>query len=258
VGAGSWSLVRGTTRTAVRTAAIACIAGGAIGVVAYLFEGLSPPGTGVNAYNYPIPPDTYVAVQALYGVQHLALAYGLLGLLWTRAVPRSSLGTPSAYAAVGSVGLLAVAQFAAIGAVETSQDAYYVYLLDESFGFVSAAVGLSLFLAGVAVVWGRRWPAPWRYLPLVLGGYVFLPLIPVVTAPMSLAPIVLAGWMSLFVLLGVAMLRFNPYPRRVTVTRSTGQPRVEASDPESWRGLRAGEGERARPPEAPPGSRPTG
>jgi hypothetical protein len=240
--AEGWNLPH--ARAAVRTAAMACIVAGAFGVVAYLVEGFSPPTAGEQQYNYPLAPDTYVGVQLVYGFQHLALAFGLLGLIWGRTVPRSTLGTPSAYAASGSVALLAVAQFVAIAAAGETREEYFVELLDESFGFVTAAIGLTIVLTGIAVVWGRRWPAPWHYLPLVMGLYVFFPLIPALSAPMSAARIVLAGWMSLFVLLGVALLRFDPTPRPIRVVAGAE--------------LTPGEERRASPQETPPGLDPRG
>jgi hypothetical protein len=235
-----WSERRVESRAAVRAAAIACIVAGVFGVVAYLVEGFSPPAGGEQQYNYPLAPDTYVGVQLLYGIQHLALAFGLLGLVWARTVPRSNLGTPSAYAAAGSVALLAVAQFVAIAAAGDTREEYFVALLDESFAFVTAAIGLTIVLTGIAVAWGGRWPGVWRYLPLFMGLYVFFPLIPALSAPMGAARVVLAGWMAQFVLLGIALLRFDPSPRTTRLIAGAA--------------LTPGAGARAHPEEAPPGS----
>lgn len=205
----------------VRAAATALVVAGLVGTIAYLVEAFAPPSAATEQYNYPVGPEVFVAVQVLYGIQHLALAWGLLGLIWSGAVPPSSLGTPSAYAASGAVALLAVVQFVAIGAAGETRAEFFVDMLDESFGFIAAAVGLTLVLTGIAVAYAGRWRGGWRYLPLALGIYVFIPLIPALTAPMGVARVILAGWMTLFALMGIALFVHNRDPRRTTVQQST-------------------------------------
>lgn len=202
----------------VRAAALALVVAGIVGIAAYLGEAFVPPTAGADQYNYPVGPEVFVALQILYGIQHFVLAFGVLGLIWSGAVPPSSLGTPSAYAASGAVALLAIVHLVAIGAAGETREEFFVDMLDESFGFIAAAVGLTLVLTGIAVAYAGRWHSGWRFLPLVLGIYVFIPLIPALTAPMSAARIVLAGWMTLFTLLGVGLLLHNRDPRRTTVS----------------------------------------
>jgi hypothetical protein len=215
---------RAQPRLMVRLAAWALIVAGLVGVVVYLVEAFAPPSASVAHYNYPVGAEVYVAAQLFFGVQHLALAFGVLGLMWSGAVPPSSLGTPSAYAASGAVALLGVVQFVAIAAAGETRDEFFVDMLDESFGFISAAVALTLVLTGIAVAYAGRWRGPWRFLPLLLGVYVFFPLIPALTAPMGAARIVLAGWMILFTLLGVGLLAQDrlPRPTRVAQYPATG------------------------------------
>ncbi|MET0989946.1 MAG: hypothetical protein ABWY54_04805 [Glaciihabitans sp.] len=212
----------------VRLAAWALIGAGLVGVAVYLIEAFAPPSASSAHYNYPVGAEVYVAAQLLFGVQHLALAFGVLGLIWSGAVPPSSLGTPSAYAASGAVALLAVVQLVAIAAAGESRNEFFVDMLDESFGFISAAVALTLVLTGIAVAYAGRWRGPWRYLPLGLGIYVFFPLIPALTAPMGVARVVLAGWMVLFTLLGVGLLVQDRLPRPTRVTQRAGPSAVAA------------------------------
>jgi len=87
------------------------------------------------------------------------------------------------YIAVVSLGLEKV------GGVSFGRAALWLY-----------GVGAVLVAAAVLPGWGR-------WVPLVLGAYVFVPLFPAVFGPMVLGRIAIGVWLLLFAALGVALVR---------------------------------------------------
>jgi hypothetical protein len=123
----------------------------------------------------------------------------LLAALWTRgAAGRSALGR------IGVAGgVLAMAGLAAMEVVSVvARDSG---LIGTGYGLATLSAGVFLILAGVAVLRARTWTGPRRYLPLALGGYVFVPLTPAIVAGFTAGQLALAGWMLLFAVLGRAM-----------------------------------------------------
>ncbi|WP_181243154.1 hypothetical protein [Glaciihabitans tibetensis] len=165
------------------------------------------PAVEPGVYNYPLEESTFVVVQAASAVIYLVMAYGLMGLWWSRVVPPSIFGSSGALAAAGSLVLLAIVHLVSIAAAGFVDTAPFVDILNASFGVVTAASGLSLVLGGIAIMRGRAWAGRGAYVPLIMGIYVFAPLIPALLGPIILARIAVAGWCVLFVVLGVALLK---------------------------------------------------
>jgi len=75
-------------------------------------------------------------------------------------------------------------------------------LLVMSYGLFSLVMGVALILEGVAVLRARVWDGWRRWLPLALGIWVFVPLMPAMGLPFEAAEAAMAGWMLLFAALG--------------------------------------------------------
>lgn len=183
-----------------------CIWAGVLGALLSAVVAFVPASAPLGVYNYPLSSAAFIAVQSAFFLIYLGLAYGLMGVWWARVVPPSTFGSSGALAGAGSLVLLAIVHLVSIAAVTWDDETLFVDILDASFGVVSAASGLSLLLAGVAVVRGQAWPGGAAYLLLALGAYVFVVLIPALLGPMVLARLAVAGWCVLFVLLGRGLL----------------------------------------------------
>jgi hypothetical protein len=214
-------------RTRVRRAGVASVWGGGVGAIASLVLAFVPPAVEPGVYNYPLSSGAFIAVQALFVLVHLALAFGVMGLWWARIVPPSTFGSSGALAAAGSLVLLAIVHLVSATAAGWVETAPFVDVLDASFGVVTAASGLSLILGGIAIIRGQAWHSWGRYLPLVLGLYVFALLIPALLGPTIVARIAIAGFCSLFVALGVALQQLAMPSRAARARRS--QRRLSAS-----------------------------
>jgi hypothetical protein len=75
------------------------------------------------------------------------------------------------------------------------------------YGLATVAIGVGLVAAGVAVLRARVWSGRHRFVPLALGVWVFVPMLPALLAPFVAARLAITGWMLLFALLGVALVR---------------------------------------------------
>jgi hypothetical protein len=104
-------------------------------------------------------------------------------------------------AMLGTVALIACEFFAttAAHALVGSPDANAV---DNAYGIPMVLIGIGLVLAGIKPVLSSG-----RWMPLVLGVYVFVPLFPAVFGPMVLGRLAIGVWMLLFAVLGVALIR---------------------------------------------------
>lgn len=180
-----------TAPPSVQVPALLCVALSAGQVLLALVSSAVPSlGLGLGAE----PMLWFAVLLAVLHVQQLAglLALARSGFVGSGAVGRAGLGL----AAIG--GLLFMS-------------GELVYLADAGtsetvFGLASITSALGLVLAGVAVLRVRRWSGPARFLPVGLGAYIVVVLTPLLMAtPLGLLGI--AGWASLWLLLGLALYR---------------------------------------------------
>lgn len=102
---------------------------------------------------------------------------------------------------------LAAVELAAISARDSLYPSPRTDTLDLSYGVTSIAIGVFLIIAGIAVLRAKVWSGWQRYLPLVLGIYVFVPLTPGILGPFVVGRLVITVWMVLFALLGWVLMR---------------------------------------------------
>lgn len=80
--------------------------------------------------------------------------------------------------------------------------------------------GSGLIVARIAVVRAQRWAGWRRWLPLLLGVWVFVPMTPAMFSSFVLGRLAIGGWMGLFGLLGYALM--NPLDVPVGEDASAG------------------------------------
>ena len=161
---------------------------------------------GIVFLAYPAAVDTdgtgRSIAQVVLAIRDLGLAI-LLGALWT-ATGSSRLGRIGV--AGGVVAMLGLAVLEIVSLAVEDIGAFY--------GIASLLIGLFGILAGIAVVRARIWSGRWRYLPLALGVYVFVPMTPGIGSGVYAAEqIAIAGWMALFAVVGLALVRVSDRSR---------------------------------------------
>lgn len=158
-------------------------------------------------YSYPLTAAGFTIIQVWFFIQHLGLILGLVGLWHSRAAGSSRSGWWGVVASVAGMLLLAMTELVAISAADDRYPSSRTDLLDVMYGVSTILTGVGLIVAGVAVARSTTWSGWMRWLPLVTGVYVFVPLTPAILGPFVLARIAIAVWMLLFAALGWALVR---------------------------------------------------
>lgn len=184
-----------------------CLAAGVLGAASGLFLLVVEPAVPADRFSYPLPSSGFIAIQIWFFVQHLGLAAGSIGT-WRSGALGSGRAARSGYV-IGLVGmlLLAVTELIAIGASAALYPSEDTAPLDMFYGVSSVAVGIGWVVGGIAAIRGGGWSGWRRLLPLVIGIYVFVPMTPAITAGFIPARLSITGWMLLFAVLGLAIVR---------------------------------------------------
>ncbi len=180
-----------------------CLWAGVLGAASGVVLAAAPAAVGDDRYSYPMTATAFVAAQCWFAVQHLGLWAGIVGLGRSRAQP------PRAAVRLAAAGmlLLAATELAAIGAATSATSGAGPDALGALYGVSTITVGVGLTWAGAAVARHRTWTGPRRWLPLVLGAWVFIPMLPALFGGFLAARLAIIGWMLLFALLGWALDR---------------------------------------------------
>jgi hypothetical protein len=182
------------------------LAAGVLGAASGVFLALVPASVPPDRFSYPLGTDAFIAIQVWFFVQHLGLLAGQLGLWKTGALGSSRMALSGHLAGVVGMLLLAVTELVAIGAAESLYPSPRTDILDALYGASCVAIGLGLLAAGVAAIRAGVWRDSRRFLPALLGAYVFVPMFPAMLAGFIPARLGIAGWMLAFGLLGWVLL----------------------------------------------------
>ncbi|WP_426225164.1 hypothetical protein [Pseudarthrobacter sp. DSP2-3-2b1] len=206
----------------IRTAGLLCFWTAVLGAASGVFLAFIEPVVPESQWSYPLDVGAFTVIQVWFAVQHLGLLLGLMALRWTGAL---GLGTPGRIAqivAVACMAAFAAAELAAIAAAADSQESALAGLLGVAYGIISVVLGAALIVAGMAVLRARVWKGWRRLIPLALGLWVFVPMLPALALSFTGARFAIAGWMLLFAALGWALVRPSAAPERVQA--GSGQP----------------------------------
>ncbi|MWB98700.1 hypothetical protein [Agromyces seonyuensis] len=191
--------------------------GGWIGVIAGLLGAalgllllVVPPAVPAELFNFPFAADAFVVNQLALCAQHLLLAVALWAFWRAGLAGRGTLAMTGLVLAAGAFVGLAVWELVAIvgsGLVYPSEDTAWI---DTGYGVASLVNAVGLVVLGIATIRAGMLMGAARWLVLVTGIYVFVPILPALFAGgFVLGRIVLAVWMLLFALLGVVMVRWS-------------------------------------------------
>jgi hypothetical protein len=200
-----------TTRAAggvrLRTLGQITLAASLIGAACAVVIIAWPPQVTEDRYSYPFDATGYAVAQSFFALHHLGMFAGLGGLALL-AWPRASRATRAGLiiAILGMVALTACELFA-ITAADARTGTPAADAVDNAYSVPMILIGAGLVLAGVGLA-RRPVLAGWgRWVTLVLGVYVFVPMFPAVFGPMVLGRIAIGVWLLLFGALGVALMR---------------------------------------------------
>lgn len=181
----------------------ACLWAGLLGAASGIALAVAPAAVPDGRYSYPMTAAVFAAAQFGFAVQHLGLWAGIVGL------GRSAAQAPRGAVRLAAAGmlLLAATELAAITAARSAYPGPGTGVLDALYGVSTIAVGVGLAWAGVVVARRGGWTGRRRWLPLVLGIWVFVPMLPALFGGFLAARLAITFWMVLFALLGWALER---------------------------------------------------
>lgn len=181
---------------------------GVLGAVAGVALAMWPREVAHDQFSYPLGPVSHVAFQLFFTVHHLGLLVGILALGWlarpvATRVTRAGIGL----AVAGMVALTAMEAAVAFLAVGITAASARGAVLGSLYGVASVMIGVGLVMAGVGLARRPVFAGPSRCLPLALGAWVFVPMLPALFAPMVWGRLAIIGWMVLFAVLGLQLRR---------------------------------------------------
>lgn len=197
------------TRTSVSRQGWFCLTAGVLGAASGVFLAVVPADVSTERFSYPLDATAYAAIQAWFAVQHLGLLAGLLGLWATGVAGTGRAARIGHRLAVAGMVMLTAMELFAISAARADLDSTRVGLLNAGYGVASLLIGVGLVLTGIAVLRAGHWQRAERWLPLVMGVWVFVPMTPALAGPFVAARLAITGWMVLFALLGLVLIRGN-------------------------------------------------
>lgn len=196
---------RTTAATAIRRPGLLCLWAGVLGAVSGVFLAVVPAAVEDDRYSYPLGATGFVAIQVWFVVQHLGLLAGLVGLGRSGAAGTHRLGVR---VAIAGMALLTATEALAISAARSPYPGgLRTDLLDAGYGVSCMAIGVGLVVAGVAVLRAGVWEGWRRWVPVATGVYVFVPMLPALLGGFLAARLAITGWMLLFAVLGLALVR---------------------------------------------------
>lgn len=185
------------------------VASGLLGAAAGIALVVVPPAAPVEQFNYPLSPSAFVVAQMVFCVQHLLVAYALWAYGASELGGTSRLATGGRWTAVVSLALLGLWELVAIAGNGLPWPSERTAWIDVGYGLMTIGTGVGMVLLGIATVRARALSGFARWVVLVAGIYVFVPMTPALGAGFVAGRLVLIVWMLLFAGIGWAMLAWG-------------------------------------------------
>lgn len=213
----------------IEMAGLACLVSGLLGAAGGIYLALRTPLVGEEMWTYPQRAGgEFATTQTIFAVTHLGLILGLLALWWCGAVPHNRLGRIGHVVAVSGMALLTINELVAISVAGEATDSAHAGIVGAIYGVTTIMIGLGMSAEGVAAVRDGEWSGWQRWLPLVLGIWLFVPTMPALFLEGDVARLALTGWSLLFAALGWVLWRHNSTDasRQARSTRQARSPAV--------------------------------
>lgn len=201
--------------------------GGIAGALSALVVIVYQPVVSPEHFSYPFNATGFTIAQVFFAMQHLTMVAVIVALLLTPAVGSSRLARAGLCVGIAGLALLALLELAAIAAAHSVSGEPLYGLVQSLFAIPMMLTGFGLVLGGIGVLRAGAWKGVKRLLPLILGIYVFVPLMPAIMGPHLAGRIGIGIWVLLFGHLGWLLWRGD----RVDVDRldapsaeTVGQP----------------------------------
>jgi hypothetical protein len=200
-----------TQTSRIEIAGVACLVAGLLGAATAVYLALRSPLVGEDMWTYPQRAGgEFATTQTIFALVHIGMILGLLALRWCGAVPATRLGRIGHGVAIAGMVGLTINELLAISAAGQATDSTAAGTIGAIYGLVSTMIGLGMIIAGIAVVRDGVWWGWQRWLPLVMGIWLFIPTMPALFLEGDVARIALGIWALLFAVLGWVLWLGNP------------------------------------------------
>lgn len=186
----------------------ALIIAGILGAAAAVFLIVVPPAVSPDDFSFPLTPTGHIVIQVVFFFHHLLVVWGLFAF-W-----RAGLAGHGVLAAIGGIGAsvamaaLAVQELVTATAADAAYPSEQTDMIESVYGILTLITGAALVLFGFAAVRARMLSGVSRFIVLILGVFVFVPLTPAIFGPFVLGRIAIGVWLLLFAWLGIAMIQW--------------------------------------------------
>lgn len=195
-------------RRIARAGGWAGIIGGLLGAAAAIVLLAVPPAAPEGVFGYPFAPETFVVIQVAFFVHHLVIAFALWAFWRAGLAGPGRFAAWSAISAVTAMALLGVWEVLVLSATGAPYPSDETVWIDAGYGTLSLGCGVGLVLLGIATARARVLAGAGRWITLVSGIYVFVPMLPGLFAGFVIGRIVLGVWLLLFAWIGATMIRW--------------------------------------------------
>ena len=156
----------------VRRAAVMGIAGALITAVGgAVVQAIVQPGTSVSdeMWSYPWSSDALIPVSLLWGLAHVLVAVGIVGVLRSGVAGPTRSGRGGLSAAVVGTVLLLAGELGSIVIREAEADENSAAIVGALFGLGVLLSAVGFLVAGMATLRSGTWGGWRRYTPLITG-----------------------------------------------------------------------------------------
>lgn len=186
----------------------AAVVAGVLGAGAAAFLLVVPPAVEPDRFSFPLTATGFVVIQVAFFLHHLLVVWALWAFWRAGLAGRGVLAAIGGITSVLTMLALSVQELVAISAADSASPSTLIDVIEGAFGMITLATGAALIVFGIATVRARALSGAGRWLVLVIGVWVIVPLTPAIFAGFELGRIAIGLWLLLFTWLGVEMLRW--------------------------------------------------
>jgi hypothetical protein len=190
----------------------AAVIAGLLGAGAAAFLLFVPPVVGTDRFSFPLTAAGFVVIQIAFFLHHLLVVWALWAFWRAGLAGRGALAAIGGIASVVAMIALSVQELVAIAAADSAYPSPLTDAIEAVYGMITLATGAVLIVFGIAAVRARVLTGAGRWLLLVIGVWVIVPLTPAIFAGYELGRIAIGLWLLLFTWLGAEMIRWARAP----------------------------------------------
>jgi hypothetical protein len=198
------AVVDHTADSRIHKAGAVCLGAGLLGAVAGIHLALLSPVADAGGFAFPHGAPEFTGLQTVLALQRLGLIFGLLGLWWSGAVPKTRGARFGWYGAMVMTAVLTVTDGLAVTTSRSPLDG-----TPPAFGVIYGAytilLGVALLALGVGVARGGAWQGFKRWLPLSVGVFLLVLVLPALALSFDAARWATSTWLLLLALLGLVL-----------------------------------------------------